>query len=408
MAEDVIGYGGGDGGVSLATQLAGFELFDREEAMAQEGEGRDDVGEGGAGDFLGVRVNVEFVDQVKVYVGEVARSVIKAGFGGIGNAAVVQAIEGRIHFQEAGLVGLEGLEVGAGARVDADGGRVDADGEDEAVIVLIDEGIGGLVAVIGGEVIVFSVNVAVLICGFIRGRDVVKGGVAEEIGVFIFPINAVGGDVSEGEIIKEDAIEEASVDAIDKARGEDGEFGGVYLEGDAIVGFMEGAVIEVIGGDLGGEVFGGDAIVSAPGVSGVVFGVKVKVDVIELVYGEHGEVGGVAVGVLEHGVGYDHVLLFLVRVNYVTVLADAIVVKGGADAGLGVGEGAGEVDGCGVYGGYFSIIVDIDFTIGSVRDGQIVDFEAVGVVSRGAFVLHAGADAVEVLAEGWADVVASA
>ena len=62
MAEDVIGDGDGDGGVSLAVGCAGFKLGGREEAMLEQGEGRDDVDEVGGGDGLGVGVDGEVVD----------------------------------------------------------------------------------------------------------------------------------------------------------------------------------------------------------------------------------------------------------------------------------------------------------------------------------------------------------
>ena len=62
MAEDVIGDGGGDCGVSFAVALAGLELGLGEEAITQEGEGGDDVGEGGISDFLGGWVDGEVVD----------------------------------------------------------------------------------------------------------------------------------------------------------------------------------------------------------------------------------------------------------------------------------------------------------------------------------------------------------
>ena len=274
-----------------------------------------------------------------------ARGVVEGGLGAASDSAVVQAVEGWVHFEEVGLVAFEGLEV-AIACVDLNGGRVDADGEDEAVIVDIGEFIRGLVAEVGGEVVVFVADVSVRGAGFIG--EVIEGWMGENLIVLIFPIDSGSGDVGEGEVVEEDAIEEAGIDGIDKARGEDGEVGFVNLEGYEGGVSMEVAIIEVGFGEVvGEEVVGSDAEVAAPGVGGVVFGVEVEVDVFELIFGEHGQICSVTVGVLEHGVGYDHVLLFLVGIDYVAVLADAVVVEGAADARLGGGERAGEVDGGG-------------------------------------------------------------
>ena len=193
MAEDVIGDGGGDGGVGFAVGLTGLELGLGEEAITQEGEGGDYVLEGSAGDFLGFIVYLEFVDQVEVDVSEVARGVVEGGLGGVGSAAVVEAVEGWVHFQEVGLVAFEGLEVGAAACVDLNGARVDADGEDDAVIVGGDEIIGGLVAVVGGEVVVFGAEVSVRGVGFIG--EVIVDWMGENLIVLIFPIDIVRGDV---------------------------------------------------------------------------------------------------------------------------------------------------------------------------------------------------------------------
>ena len=89
-----------------------------------------------------------------------------------------------------------------------------------------------------------------------------------------------------------------------------------------------------------------------------------------------------------------------------------LVIEGAADAGLGIGEIVVKVDGDvlvgGGIGGEGSGVVEVGAAGGVVRDYEVVDFEAVGVVSESAFTLHTSADAVEVLAEGRADVVASA
>ena len=122
-----------------------------------------------------------------------AGGVVEGGFGAIGDAAVVETVEGGVHFEEVGLIALEGLEVGAGARVDADGGRVDADGEDDAVIVGYGEIIRGLVAVVGGEVVVFGAEVSVRGVGFIG--EVIVDWMGENLIVLIFPIDIVRGDV---------------------------------------------------------------------------------------------------------------------------------------------------------------------------------------------------------------------
>ena len=119
--------------------------------------------------------------------------------------------------------------------------------------------------------------------------------------------------------------------------------------------------------------------------------------------------------VLEHGVGYDHVLLFHIRIDDVAVLAFALIIEGGADAGLGGIEGVGEADGdflvgAGiVIGEYFGGIVEVGAAGGVERDGEVVDLDDVFVVGVGDVgVLDADASAVDVLIEGRADVVAGA
>ena len=149
MAEDVIGDGGGGGGIDFAVVSHGGEGGAGEELIFEEGEGGDDLDEVIVGDDAGIRVAGELVDEVKIDVSQVARGVIEGGPGGASDAAVVETVEGGVHFEELGGAGGEGGE-SAAARVDSDGGRVDADGEDEAI--LIGGGDGGGAGVLGGSV----------------------------------------------------------------------------------------------------------------------------------------------------------------------------------------------------------------------------------------------------------------
>ena len=111
---------------------------------------------------------------------------------------------------------------------------------------------------------------------------------------------------------------------------------------------------------------------------------------------------------MEHGVGDEHHFFLTVGIDDVAVLTDALIVEGGADAGLGVAEevGAGaEIDGEWGKGGDFAIVHLGRAT--KVRDGDIVDFQAVGVIGYGGVGAGgASAGAVDAVAEGWADVVA--
>ena len=111
----------------------------------EEGEGGDDFFEFIAGDGASIGVAGELVDEVKIDVSEVARGVIEGGLGvGGAIAAVVQIVEGGVHFEELGGAGGEGGEVAA-ASIDGDGAGVDADGEDEAILVGGGEGSGAMV-----------------------------------------------------------------------------------------------------------------------------------------------------------------------------------------------------------------------------------------------------------------------
>ena len=149
QAEDVIGDGGGDGGIDFAIGLHIAKSAAGEELGLEEGEGGDDFFEFIAGDGASIGVAGELVDEVKIDVSEVARGVIEGGLGvGGAIAAVVQIVEGSVHFEELGGVGGEGGESAAAADVDEYGGGVDADGEDEAI--LVDGGEGGGAGVLGG------------------------------------------------------------------------------------------------------------------------------------------------------------------------------------------------------------------------------------------------------------------
>ena len=112
---------------------------------------------------------------------------------------------------------------------------------------------------------------------------------------------------------------------------------------------------------------------------------------------------------MEHGVGDEHHFFLTVGIDDVAVLTDALIVEGGADAGLGVAEevGAGaEIDGGGGEGGDASFVDGFE-VIGVIGDGEVMDFQAVGVIGYGGVGAGgAGAGAVDVVAEGWADVVA--
>ena len=110
----------------------------------EEGEGGDDFFEFIAGDGASGGVAGELVDEVKIDVSQVARGVVKGGPGGASDAAVVETVEGCVHFEELGGLGGEGGEVAA-ASIDGDGGRVDADGEDETILVGGGEGGGAMV-----------------------------------------------------------------------------------------------------------------------------------------------------------------------------------------------------------------------------------------------------------------------
>ena len=163
-----------------------------------------------------------------------------------------------------------------------------------------------------------------------------------------------------------------------------------------------------VGVEVGENLGEGDGEVFLPGIVEVIAGVKVEVDVVVLVEGQAGGIEVVAVLVLEDGVGDEHHFFLAVGIDDVAVLADALVVEGGADAGLGVAEevGAGaEIDGEWGKVADFGIVHLGRST--KVRDGDIVDLHAVGVVGQGG-VDAGGASivAVDVVAEGWADVVA--
>ena len=170
---------------------------------------------------------------------------------------------------------------------------------------------------------------------------------------------------------------------------------------------MEGAIN--VGFEVGEDLGEVDAEVFLPGIFVVIAGVKVEVDVAMLRDGEAGGIEVVAVGVLEDGVGDEHHFLFAVGIDDVAVLADALIVEGGADAGLGVAEevGAGaEIDGDGGEGGDASC-VDGFKAIRVIGDGEVMDFQAVGVIGQGG--VDAGGASlvpVDVVAEGRADVVA--
>ena len=186
-----------------------------------------------------------------------ARGVVEARLGeGGAIAAVVQVVELGRHFEEVRLVAFEGLEFAA-ADVDADGSGVDADGEDDAVIVDIDEAIGVGVVEVGVKEGVDAHGVCSAIGGVVSEGAVVgvEGGL--DLGAVTGGYGG-DGDIAMGEVIEEDAIEEAGIDGIDKARGEDGEVVLVNRDGDASGVVMEGVGIEFGGGELGEEVLGGD------------------------------------------------------------------------------------------------------------------------------------------------------
>ena len=156
QAEDVIGDGGGDGGIDFAIGLHIAKSGAGEELGFKEGEGGDYFFEAIAGDGASSGVSGELVDEVKIDVSEVARGVIEGGPGvGGAIAAVVQIVEGSVHFEELGGVGGEGVESAAGVDVDEYRTGVDADGEDEAI--LVDGGEGGGAGVLGGSVSVVEV-----------------------------------------------------------------------------------------------------------------------------------------------------------------------------------------------------------------------------------------------------------
>ena len=146
-----------------------------------------------------------------------------------------------------------------------------------------------------------------------------------------------------------------------------------------------------------------------PGIVVVIAGVEVEVDVVVLSGGEAGVVEVVAVGVLEDGVGDEHHFFVSIGIDDVAVLTLALVVEGGADAGLGVAEevGAGaEIGGDGREGGDASFVDGFE-VIGVIGDGEVMDFQAVGVIGHGGVGAGgAGAGAVNAVAEGRADVVA--
>ena len=240
IAEDVIGDGGGDGGVDFAIGLHLAKSGAGEELGFEEGEGGDDFFEAIAGDGASSGVSGELVDEVKIDVSQVARGVIEGGLGGASDAAVVETVEGCVHFEELGGVGGEGVESAAGADVDADGGGVDADGEDEAI--LVDGGEGGGAGVLGGDVTGIQAWVYVVATGSYYYKigaanascdvGIVNGGYFA-IDVFVDG-EVVAFDFIGGEVVQEDVIKEAGIDGIDEAGGEDGVIGAIVdaAEGD--------------------------------------------------------------------------------------------------------------------------------------------------------------------------------
>ena len=210
-----------------------------EELGFEEGEGGDDFFEFIAGDGA-IVVAGKLVDEVKIDVSEVARGVIEGGLGGASDAAVVETVEGCVHFEELGGVGGEGVESAAGADVDADGGGVDADGEDEAI--LVDGGEGGGAGVLGGDVTGIQAWAYVVATGSYYYKigaanascdvGIVNGGYFA-IDVFVDG-EVVAFDFIGGEVVQEDVIKEAGIDGIDEAGGEDGVIGAIVdaAEGD--------------------------------------------------------------------------------------------------------------------------------------------------------------------------------
>ena len=289
QAEDVIGDGGGDGGIDFAIGLHIAKSGAGEELGFKEGEGGDYFFEAIAGDGASSGVSGELVDEVKIDVSEVARGVIEGGLGGASDAAVVETVEGCVHFEELGGLGGEGGEVAA-ASIDGDGGRVDADGEDEAI--LVDGGEGGGAGVLGGDVTgiqawAYVVATGSYYCNIGAANasgdvGIVNGGYFA-IDVFVDG-EVVAFDFIGGEVVQEDVIKEAGIDGIDEAGGEDG---GVFTSiieidskavGDIVPEASTDAAVEV-GEDLGE----GDGKVFLPGIVEVIAGVEVEVDVVVLV-----------------------------------------------------------------------------------------------------------------------------
>ena len=208
IAEEVIGDGGGDGGIDFAIGLHLAKSAAGEELGLEEGEGGDDFFEAIAGDGASIRVAGELVDEVKIDVSQVARGVIEGGLGvGVAIAAVVQIVEGSVHFEELGGVGGEGVESAAGADVDEYRAGVDADGEDEAI--LVDGGEGGGAGVLGGSVSV--VEVWIHICVVNARVDDVYVGAADASGEVV---------IKDGGYLIVHVVVDGEVVAFDVAGGE--------------------------------------------------------------------------------------------------------------------------------------------------------------------------------------------
>ena len=130
-----------------------------------------------------------------------ARGVVEARLGTSGAiAAVVQVVELGRHFEEVGLIALEGLEEIGAAGFNKDGAGVDADGEHDAVIVDSSEAIGVGVVEVGVKEGVDAGGVCRAIVGVVSEGVVV--GVESGLD-FSAVIGGYGGDgdIAMGEVI---------------------------------------------------------------------------------------------------------------------------------------------------------------------------------------------------------------
>ena len=91
-------------------------------------------------------------------------------------------------------------------------------------------------------------------------------------------------DFAGGEVVQEDVIEEAGIDGIDEAGGEDG---GVFTSSIEIDSNAVGNIVPLGGTDaaveVGEDLGEGDGKVFLPGIVEVIAGVEVEVDVVVLV-----------------------------------------------------------------------------------------------------------------------------